>query len=84
MMTSEPSFILMKPQTLSIIQKIRAFRAEAGVPVYFTLDAGPNVHVIYPKKVKNEVENFIENELKQHCENGRVIMDEMGPGPVFT
>ena len=49
MMCSTPSFILMQPNTLTIIQKIRAFRAETKLPICFTLDAGPNVHILYPK-----------------------------------
>ena len=48
MMTSDPSYILMTPNTLDIIQRIRDFRERTQLPVCFTLDAGPNVHVLYP------------------------------------
>jgi diphosphomevalonate decarboxylase len=49
MMTSMPFFILMKPNTLQIINAIWKFRSETQIPVCFTLDAGANVHVLYPE-----------------------------------
>ncbi len=80
MMTSMPYFILMKPNTLEIINKIWKFRAETKIPVCFTLDAGANVHVLYPKNVSSEVLVFITTELEQHCQNSHFICDEIGFG----
>ena len=80
MMTSMPYFILMKPNTLEIIQKIWNYRQETSVPVCFTLDAGANVHVLYPNKYKTEVQDFIANQLAVHCQNKQYIHDEMGFG----
>ena len=81
MMCSSPSFILMAPSTLSMIEKIRKFRVESKLPVYFTLDAGPNIHLLYPKNIKKKVDAFIYSELEQHCENGKMIHDNVGKGP---
>ena len=81
MMTSNPYFILMKPNTLAIIEKIRAFREEQGVPACFTLDAGPNVHLIYPYQHKKEVNNFIESKLLVNCAQNFRIDDKAGQGP---
>lgn len=77
MMTSQPAYLLMLPETLAIIQKIQTFRATTKVPVCFTLDAGPNVHVLYPAHVCKEVESFIEQELLPFCDNAYWIKDEM-------
>uniref|UniRef100_UPI0040479C45 diphosphomevalonate/mevalonate 3,5-bisphosphate decarboxylase family protein n=1 Tax=Flavobacterium sp. TaxID=239 RepID=UPI0040479C45 len=63
MMTSMPYFILMKPNTLEIINKIWKFRSDKQIPVCFTLDAGANVHVLYPENVKEKVLQFIQDEL---------------------
>ncbi|MCO6147182.1 diphosphomevalonate/mevalonate 3,5-bisphosphate decarboxylase family protein [Flavobacterium sp. NRK1] len=82
MMTSMPYFILMKPNTLEIINRIWKFRAETGIPVCFTLDAGANVHVLYPENVSNEVLDFIKNELVGYCQNSQYICDEIGTGAV--
>ncbi|MFI5171043.1 MAG: diphosphomevalonate/mevalonate 3,5-bisphosphate decarboxylase family protein [Chitinophagales bacterium] len=81
MMTSSPSFMLIKPNTVEIINRIKRFRAESNIPVCFTLDAGPNVHVLYPYFEKKNVRNFIQSELLQFCVNKKVIYDHMGSGP---
>ncbi len=81
MMASQPSFILMKPQTLNIIEEIRAYRRETGVPVCFTLDAGPNVHLLYPKSNRNQVNKFVRNDIKPYLGENGFIDDEIGPGP---
>jgi diphosphomevalonate decarboxylase len=80
MMTSMPYFILMKPNTMEIINKIWEFRAETHTPICFTLDAGANVHVLYPEKVKADVLQFIKSELVCFCQNGTYICDAIGNG----
>ena len=80
MMTSMPYFILMKPNTLEIINKIWNFRNETTIPVCFTLDAGANVHVLYPENVKEKVLQFIKNELVGYCQNEQYICDQIGTG----
>lgn len=81
MMTSNPSFLLMKPETLQIINKIQDFRNVTKTPVCFTLDAGPNVHMLYPLSTKEKVRDFMENELKPLMGNYGWIEDELGQGP---
>ncbi|TXN38130.1 diphosphomevalonate decarboxylase [Flagellimonas hymeniacidonis] len=80
MMTSMPYFILMKPDTLEIINKIWDYRAATKLPICFTLDAGANVHVLYPESVKEKAIQFIKDELVAHCENGHYICDRIGAG----
>ncbi len=80
MMTSIPYFILMKPNTLNIIEKIWEFRRETQNHLCFTLDAGANVHLLYPEDEKNEVNKFIKDELIAYCENGQYICDRIGFG----
>ena len=71
----------MSPATLTMIEKIRAFRESSKLPVYFTLDAGPNIHLLYPKNVSKKVDEFIYAELEKHCEQGKMIHDSVGKGP---
>lgn len=80
MMTSMPYFILMKPNTLEIINKIWKFRNETQIPVCFTLDAGANVHVLYPENVSETVLQFIKDELVGYCQNRQYICDVIGNG----
>ena len=81
MMCSDPSYILMEEGSLSVINKIKAFRKQTNIPVYFTLDAGPNVHVLYPSEFEAQVSPFIHSELKPYCHEGKIIKDSVGPGP---
>jgi len=80
MMTSMPYFILMKPNTLEIINTIWKFRNKTKIPVCFTLDAGANVHVLYPENVREKVLEFIKDELVGYCQNSQYICDEIGFG----
>ena len=80
MMTSQPYFILMLPNTLNIIQRIMDFRKATNIPICFTLDAGANVHVLYPEAEKDKCIQFIQNELVAYCENGHYICDRVGNG----
>ena len=80
MMTSMPYFILMKPNTLEIINKIWTYRSENDSNICFTLDAGANVHVLFPKSEKEQVYEFIKSELVAYCQNGHYICDRIGFG----
>ena len=80
MMTSLPYFILMKPNTLEIIDKIWTFRQQTGLHLCFTLDAGANVHVLYPESEAEKIFEFIQNELVAYCQNGHYICDRIGFG----
>ena len=44
MLSSNPYFILMKPNTLEVIQRVLEYRRDTKLPISFTLDAGSNVH----------------------------------------
>jgi diphosphomevalonate decarboxylase len=82
MMASNPGFILMEQATLAAIEKIRNYRQKTGTPVCFTLDAGPNIHVLYPESAETMVKLFIQNELLLLCENNQFIDDKIGSGPI--
>ncbi len=80
MMTSLPYFILMKPNTLNIINEIWKFRKQTKLHLCFTLDAGANVHVLYPENEKEQVLAFINSKLVGYCQNEHYICDVIGFG----
>ena len=45
MMSSTPPLFYWAPETVALIKAVHAWR-DGGLPVYFTIDAGPNVHLI--------------------------------------
>ena len=84
MMTSIPYYLLMQPNTVAIIQKIWEFRLRTGLHLCFTLDAGANVHLLFPDNESAEVYDFIQEELLEHCDQGGLIKDRVGLGAVMV
>lgn len=82
MLTSDPGFFLVKESTIQAIQKIRQFRSDTRIPVSFTLDAGPNIHLLFPDDVAPLVMDFIHTELIQYCGSRKYIIDKVGSGPI--
>lgn len=81
MMSSVPSVMLLKPNTLLAIERLKEFRLKENISFTFTLDAGPNIHILYPESVREQMVRFIESNLLNLCENGRWIDDEISAGP---
>jgi len=80
MMTSSPYFMLMKPNTLAIIHHIWQFRANTNLHLCFTLDAGANVHLLYPENETEQIDAFINDKLLSFCQNKHYICDNVGFG----
>lgn len=80
MMASNPYFVLMQPNTLAVLNAVWAFREATKLPLCFTLDAGANVHLLYPEEHKIPIKNFILKELTPFCEAGQYIEDQVGTG----
>ena len=73
--------ILLEPGTIRAIRLIRDYRRESGSLACFTLDAGPNIHLLYPESEAARIRDFISTTLAPLCENGRWIDDRIGTGP---
>ena len=77
MMTSSPSVVLLRPESLEIVHQLRSFRNETQIPICFTIDAGPNIHILYPKSYKEKVIIW----MQQNLASFKIIHDEVGTGP---
>lgn len=82
MMLSNPYFILMRPATLSVMEAVWDFRKETGVSLMFTLDAGANVHLLFPEAQYQQVKNFIDTRLLSYCQNKQYFCSAIGAAPV--
>nr|MBN1228780.1 diphosphomevalonate decarboxylase [Anaerolineae bacterium] len=60
MLTSNPSLVYWAPPTLTMIKAVPQWRAD-GIPVSFTIDAGPNVHVITTSEYVPVVRQFLKD-----------------------
>lgn len=59
MMTSTPALHYWKPASLGVMNAVRQWRG-TGLPVCYTVDAGPNVHVICPESEIHAVETKLQ------------------------
>ncbi len=55
MMTSRPSLLYWQPGTLEVLHAVRRWREEEKLAVYFTMDAGANVHLICEPETEREL-----------------------------
>jgi diphosphomevalonate decarboxylase len=79
MMTSTPSYNLLKPNTLALIEILKQEIQQRQIT--YTLDAGPNLHIIH-HACENE---FVQNLLKRHANLYlSVIHDQTGTGINFV
>ncbi len=74
-MTSHPPIFYWNSGTLSVMQKIFELR-EKGTACYFTMDAGPNVHIICRKKD----ESVVHNAVKKLPLVQKIIINKAGKG----
>ncbi len=81
MMSSNPGYMLMHPNTLVVLDKLKHFREKSKVKICFTLDAGPNIHLLYPESETEAVKPFL-SDVKDYCVNPAMIDDQIGYGPI--
>lgn len=75
---ANPPFTYWHDTTLSVMQEVQAMRTR-GIPAYFTIDAGPNVKVLYLP----EHEETVKNSLQQIPGITDVITSRTGEGVTY-
>ncbi len=58
MMTSNPGLFYWKPASIRVMESVREWRKD-GLQVMYTVDAGPNIHVISPREQSESVEKSL-------------------------
>ena len=77
-MTSNPALYYWQPATLELMREVVIWR-QSGLPVAFTVDAGPNVHIICDQKAATEVneklinQSYVKNVIISHPGNGTIL-----------
>ena len=81
MMSSNPYYLLLKPNSVEIIRRVWDYRREYKYPVCFSLDAGSNIHLLYPSRYKKVIKEFITNSkvLKTGKEVTEQVVRKAGP-----
>lgn len=75
MMTQVPPVFYWEPTSLAIMKAIPEWRAN-GLPCFFTLDAGPNIHVLCPY----DAASFVQTKLSAFPGVTRIIRSGAGGG----
>jgi diphosphomevalonate decarboxylase len=60
MITSTPPLLYWQPATVAVMRAVQDWRS-GGLPVCYTIDAGPNVHVLCPGEQADEVEERLQS-----------------------
>ncbi len=84
MMSSNPGYSLLHANSLKVIEEVRKARLEQRLSVGFSMDAGPNVHLLYPKYEEDKILPWIGERIKPLCYEKRIICDQIGDGPIKT
>jgi diphosphomevalonate decarboxylase len=77
MMTSTPSLFYWLPATVEVMLAVRRWREVDGLPAYFTIDAGPNVHIL----CEAEVAPAVQDRLASLACVQETIVSRPGPAP---
>lgn len=56
MMTSHPALFYWEPATIEIMKSVQSWR-KTGIPAAYTIDAGPNVHILCESKALENVKH---------------------------
>lgn len=82
MITSSPALLYCQPATIGVMQAVQNWKKE-GLQVGYTIDAGPNVHVLCPAEDEKEIHKRlgelkgVKNVLIAHP-GGPAVVEEMG------
>ncbi|MBP6219213.1 MAG: diphosphomevalonate decarboxylase [Oligoflexales bacterium] len=77
MMTASPALFYWGEQVSRFLAYLRRKRRESQLPVYFTMDAGPNVHLIHEKSEQDTILKWV----KEYDPTLQILSAEIGQGP---
>jgi diphosphomevalonate decarboxylase len=78
--TGSPPLNYLTDETLKFLEWLRLQRSTHQLRAWFTIDAGPNVHVIAERKDRP----LLLEALKRDWPETKLILDEIGHGPSWT
>lgn len=77
MQTSVPPIDYLSEDSLELIEWIRTNRSKGLWQAYFTIDAGPNIHILHREEDSSRILSDLQESFPQH----RYIKDRIGEGP---
>lgn len=77
MMTTQPSQYYLTQESTEFLAAFRRARQEGKFEAYFTIDAGPNIHIIHESSASQGLNTW----LNEHYPNLSLLSDKVGEGP---
>ncbi len=77
MMTTRPPQYYLTTESTEFLAAFRRARIEGKFEAYFTIDAGPNIHIIHEPKEAGKLQAW----LAEHYPNLSLLHDKVGEGP---
>jgi diphosphomevalonate decarboxylase len=74
-LSADPGYTYFNAETLTIINAVKDLRAR-GINCYYTMDAGPNVKIIYDRKDRQAIITALSKIIS--CD--RLVVSQPGPG----
>ncbi|WP_076461631.1 diphosphomevalonate decarboxylase [Limosilactobacillus caccae] len=74
-LSADPGYTYFNAETLTIINAVKDLRA-GGINCYYTMDAGPNVKIIYDRKDRQAIIGALSKIIS--CD--RLVVSQPGPG----
>ena len=81
MMASSQPVLLLAPETIRFLNDFDEFRKGKALKTAYTIDAGPNIHLLYAADQRQEIQQFIGDWVTNSKLEMDVIDDETGMGP---
>lgn len=80
-MTGTPAVCYLKPETTEFTTWVREQRSLGWLPAWFTIDAGPNVHLICERQNQDLVVDAINKKWRER--RTKIMIDRIGEGPMI-
>jgi diphosphomevalonate decarboxylase len=80
MMTATPSTHFFSTATAELLRWVRSLRQREGLALYFTLDAGPNVHILGEYSQQLRLHRLLKTEQAEYS----FLFDRLGEGPSLS
>lgn len=81
MMSSNPGYVLLEGDSIRLIHAIRKLRSDHKLAITFSIDAGPNIHVLYLSIDHGKIMAALQHEFASYFTEGKIIFDRIGGGP---
>jgi diphosphomevalonate decarboxylase len=80
MLSASTPYLLMRPNTVAVLEEVKAFRDETKIPICFTLDAGANVHLLFPDSQEQNIDLWVNDLARKYSANAKYLCDTVGTG----